>query len=115
MVKILLMAIGSCLLCAGLFYSFFTTMGLSLGALWGYINLLLIRQLMSGLLLESPANYLKNLGIALVKFPILYGCGYGLLSIKQFSPWILLLGFSLALPVIMLCWASNTTTSVKES
>jgi hypothetical protein len=67
------------------------------GACWGLINLYFIRQLLYGLLLEIPKKPLKIALLALFKFPVLYGLGFGLMYRQDNIPWALIAGFSVVL------------------
>jgi hypothetical protein len=74
-----------------------TFIGIILGASWGALNLFLIKQLLETVLLPTPNKSIKFLIFTLIKFPLLYGAGYGLLSINAISPWSQVVGFSLSL------------------
>jgi hypothetical protein len=67
------------------------------GLSWGLINLYFIRQLLFELLVTIEKNYLKMFLLALVKFPVLYGVGFGLLCLQEDFPWAMLAGFGVAL------------------
>ncbi len=67
-----------------------------LGALWSSANFLFIKHLTVAYFLGKTKRY-----IAMIKFPLLYGLGYYLLSISDFPPWNLMLGFSLIFLVII--------------
>lgn len=82
------------LLGACAYYSFFITLYIVLGAFWGIINLYFIQQLLYGLLMEKPKKIFKITLLALIKFPVLYGVGFGLLYYQGEFAWALLAGFS---------------------
>lgn len=103
-----LLAIGGCLLAVGLYFQFHTTLGIGIGAIWGSLNLYFIKQLVKGLLIAVPKKYFKSFLIALIKFPLLYTLGYGLLLIDQLSPWSMLVGFSLVLAIHVQSWRWET-------
>lgn len=73
--------------------------GIFFGLVWGCVNFYLIRQLLSTYFIRTEKKYLKFLLISLIKFPLLYFAGYQLLQIQYFSPWNLLIGFSISLIV----------------
>lgn len=85
------------LLTVALFYSYQEAVGIFIGMLWGYINLYFIKQLMHCVLIIEKRELLKILLLLLIKFPLLYLVGYALLLIPYFSPWSLLIGFSVIL------------------
>ncbi len=72
--------------------------GVFSGILWGYLNFYLIQQLTISWF-KVDKSYLKIIAIILIKFPLLYLVGYKLLQSGNFSPWNLLIGFSIALIV----------------
>lgn len=79
-------------LCSYFFPS--NTLYILAGTIWGLINLYFIKQLLYELLLKTPKNLLKIALLTLIKFPILYGLGFGLLYYQKDIPWALLIGFS---------------------
>lgn len=74
--------------------------GVFAGALWGCINLVLIKHVMQNFLKLSDRKYIKLFLLLCVKFPLLYFMAYYLLSLNYFSPWSFLLGFMSLLLVI---------------
>lgn len=94
--KYLLFSLG-CLGAFSLYYERSFTFGFLLGFGWGILNLYLIQQLIQCLLIAEKRNPLKIILFTLVKFPLLYGLGYGLLLVPYYSPWSLLAGFSISL------------------
>lgn len=86
------------------YFSFFITLYFIAGALWSLVNLFFIQQLLYEVLLVNPKNLLKIILLALVKFPLLYGMGFGLLYYQgeygEFA-WVLLAGFSAVLLLSM--------------
>lgn len=72
------------------------------GGIWGMINLLFITGLIRATIRPEGVDVPKAVGLAIVKFPLLYGAGYFLLKVPQFGPLYLLAGFSLLLIIIVL-------------
>jgi len=76
--------------------------GFLLGALWGLVNLLSISSLVGILFGGSVPSRSRVLYISFVKFPLLYAIGFLLLRVGIFPLGSLVLGFSLALAIILL-------------
>jgi hypothetical protein len=77
--------------------------GILAGAIWGCLNLLFLTHLVTEVF--SPGKEVRKgkvIIIALVKFPLLYLCGYLLLRIDYFPPISLLSGFTLIFLVMLL-------------
>lgn len=89
-------------------------LGIFLGALWGIANLYLTKQLLETILLPTPNKNLKILIFTLIKFPLLYGAGYGLLRINSISPWDLLIGFTTILSAAVIYWFGRNIERVKK-
>lgn len=66
------------------------------GALWNAVNLFMIGMLAHALIVNK--NYNDAIVISLVKFPLLYGAGYLLLTSSLWNPWLVAAG----LPLIFL-------------
>lgn len=105
----------SCISLIGLYYDWNAMLGIYTGIVWGLANFYFIKQLVSCFLMAKQKNYMQILLFALIKFPLLYLVGYGLLSIPYFSPWNLLIGFSIALIVIMQRGLMNPLDSLKQT
>lgn len=67
-------------------------LGFILGALWGCANLWLIKNTLSSLITDESKNYLKIFALIGIKFPVLYGLGYLLLTSFDFPILFPLLG-----------------------
>lgn len=64
-----------------------------MGALWNAANLFMISILAHALIIDKKYNY--ALLISLVKFPLLYGAGYLLLTSSLWNPWHVAAGLPL--------------------
>ncbi len=95
--KKIIIVIGLTLLSICAYFSFFGTLAFLTGALWALVNLYFIRQLLYGLLIETPKNFPKIALLVLIKFPLLYGAGFALLYYQSDFLWASMVGFSLAL------------------
>lgn len=77
-------------------------LGFLLGAAWGIGNLYLIKTLIE-LAVRLDGRDWTSVGVlVLVKFPLLYGLGYLVLSRPWYPFWAPVIGFSLPLAVIVL-------------
>lgn len=87
----------------GLYYfGLFSTLAILSGGVWGLLNLLFITALVQVTMRPEGAETMKALGVALVKFPLLYAAGFGLLMVPQFNPIFLLAGFGGVILIIIL-------------
>lgn len=93
-VQLSLISSASLAVLVGLYLGFFDGLAIFLGALWGCANLLLIKKIVENYFLHKTSNHFLNGLMLLVKFPLLYGCGYLLFTSESLPPWFLLLGFS---------------------
>jgi hypothetical protein len=100
-IKITLLLAGMCFV-IGLFYNLPYASGIAAGAIWGCVNLFLLKHLLQNWLMFGQRDYIKFYTISFIKFPLLYLAGYGLLSISYFPILSLLLGFSLIFVAIFL-------------
>lgn len=72
------------------------------GALWGCVNLFLIKELVKSLLLPGARNYTKIVFCITAKFPLIYLGGYAVLVKTGWPPIYSLLGFSLIFIAILI-------------
>jgi hypothetical protein len=87
----------------GLFYfGLYPTLAIMSGGVWGILNLLFITALVQSAIRPEGADWKKTLGLALIKFPLLYAAGFGLMMVKQFNPIHLLAGFGGVMLIIVL-------------
>lgn len=94
--KKILIGFALCILMIAFFISWGNTLGFILGLFWGLINLYFIKQLFLCLVVTDQIKPFKGMLMILLKFPFLYALGYVLLLIPIFSPWSLLVGFSVS-------------------
>lgn len=87
----------------GLYYfGVFPTLAVFSGGVWGIINLVFISALVRTVIREGDVNKMRALGLASIKFPLIYASGFFLLKIPQFDPLFLLIGSSAVMAVIVL-------------
>jgi hypothetical protein len=87
----------------GLYYfGLFPTLAVLSGGVWGMLNLIFITALVQSTLRAEGAQTSKAIGLALIKFPLLYGAGFGLLMVPQFNPIFLLAGFGGVILIVIL-------------
>jgi hypothetical protein len=72
------------------------------GAVWGILNLIFISRLIQASIRPDGVQHGRVIGLALIKFPLLYGSGFCLLKISNFDPLMLVVGFSSTLGIIAL-------------
>jgi hypothetical protein len=87
----------------GLYYfGVYPTLAILSGAVWGFLNLIFLSHLVVTVIRPDKIDVKRAIGLGLIKFPLLYLSGFFLLSIKQFDPVHLLIGFSLFMAVMVL-------------
>lgn len=72
------------------------------GGLWGMLNLFLIMRLIRVTIRPDGVMPVAALGMALLKFPLMFVAGYFLLSFDRFNPLYLLAGFTGILLILIL-------------
>ena len=87
----------------GLYYfGGYPTLAIFSGGIWGILNLMFITALVRLTIRPEGADAGKAIGIALIKFPLLYAAGFFLLKVEQFAPVHLLIGFGGIMAIIVL-------------
>jgi hypothetical protein len=87
----------------GLYYGgVYPTVAILSGGVWGMLNLLFLSAFIRVTLIPGKVPLEKAIVFGIVKFPLLYLAGYGLLKIKLLDPRLLLAGFSGVLAVMLL-------------
>lgn len=77
-----------------------------MGTLWGVANLFTIGILSRTVLISKQYNY--ALLLSLVKFPLLYGAGYLLLTSSLWNPWYVVVGAPLIFIAALIApWISS--------
>jgi hypothetical protein len=71
------------------------------GGVWSMVNLLFLGMLVRTVIKPGKIDAGKAVGMAVIKFPLLYLAGYALVNIELFGLLELLAGFSV-IPVVML-------------
>jgi len=84
------------------YFGVFPTLAVFSGGVWGIINFIFLSALVRAALRPGAVDNVKVVGLALIKFPLLYLSGYFLLKVEQFEPLCLLIGFSVLLAVMVL-------------
>ena len=85
-----------------LYFGIPTGWGFAAGAVWNIINVYLLSQVITNLFAPHPSN--KKLGAVagVLKFPVLYGIGFVILSYTNPSVYGIMAGFSLILAIFLL-------------
>lgn len=84
------------------------------GGVWGLLNLIFIAALVRSTLNPEGVSKRKALGLAVFKFPLLYGAGYFLAVNPKFDPIMLLIGFSALFAVIVLRAVGSSMMKVSD-
>jgi len=87
----------------GIYYlGLFPSLAILSAGIWAMLNLILITILVKYTLRPEGPDTGRAIAIAFIKFPLLYLCGYFLLTVPQFEAIYLLIGFTGLLGIIVL-------------
>ncbi len=87
----------------GFFYlNVYQTLALLSGAVWGMLNLVFLTTLVRASIRPEGVEVGSTVALLVIKFPMLYLAGYGLLKVNLFEPPYLLLGASGIMVIIVL-------------
>jgi hypothetical protein len=87
----------------GVYYAgFWTALAIFSGGVWSILNLIFISALVRATINPEGVDKRKALGLAVFKFPLLYGAGYFLAVNPRFDPIHVLIGFSALFAVMLL-------------
>lgn len=84
------------------YYDWRFGLGLFIGCGWGITNLHLLRELICAAIAPVPAESRKIIFLAVLKFPVLYGLGFLILTWGKLSVLSFLIGFILLFAVVVL-------------
>ena len=99
----------------GLFYlGVFPALAAFSGGVWGMLNLIFISALVREAIQTGTVNKGRVLGLAVIKFPLLYGSLYALLKVASFDPLHILAGFSSILAIIVLKVVGRSLMQVSD-
>lgn len=83
------------------------------GWVWSLVNLMLLTALIRTAVTPSGFKTGAALAYGLVKFPLLYSAGFGLLKVDLFPPLALLIGFTGPLAIIVLKAVARTLLGIE--
>ena len=87
----------------GLYYfGVYPALAIFTGGVWGMLNLLFLARLARTVIRPDGPDVLQAVLYGVVKFPLLYAAGYFLLTVSQFNPLHLVIGFTGLLGIIVL-------------
>ena len=95
-VLLLILAFGS------FYFNFYDTLAVFTAGVWSMVNLIFLSALVRAVLRPGKIDKVSVIGLALIKFPLLYGAGYFLFTIDLFRPVPLIIGLSVVLAVMIL-------------
>jgi len=84
------------------YYGLYPTLAVLSGGIWGIINLILLKNLVTAAIRPGGADWPRAAVIMLFLFPLLFVAGYFLLTVEVFGVLHLLIGFSVPLVVMVL-------------
>lgn len=87
----------------GIYYmGLFPALAVMAGSAWSIVNLIFITRLVKVTIRPDGALPVPALGLALIKFPIMFLAGYFLLRFDRFDPIYLVVGFTGVLVILIL-------------
>jgi hypothetical protein len=84
------------------YFGIFDSLALLSGGIWSVINLGFLSTLVRAVVRPEGVNKLRAIGLAFIKFPLLYVAAYFLVTVTEFRPVLLVIGFSMVFVVIVL-------------
>jgi hypothetical protein len=84
------------------YVGFYDGLAILSAGIWSMVNLIFLSALIRVALRPEGADKLASIGLAFIKFPLLYTAGYFLVTADIFRPVPLLVGFSMVLVVMVL-------------
>lgn len=92
----------------GLYYmGFYPALAVFSGGVWGLVNFILLSAFIRSVAVIGEVDKVRTVVLAMIKFPLLYLAGYGLLLVPQFGMYQLVSGFSIIMVVMFLKAASR--------
>jgi len=95
-VLLLVLAFGS------FYFKFYDALAVFSAGVWSMVNLIFLSALVRTVLRPGKIDKLAVIGLACIKFPLLYAAGYFLFTIPMFRPVPLIIGLSMVLAVMVL-------------
>ena len=87
----------------GIYYlGVYDSLAIFSGGIWAIINLMFLSVLVKAAIKPGEVDKMRVIGLALIKFPLLYISGYFLLQVTIFRVEYIAIGFSIPLAVIIL-------------
>lgn len=87
----------------GIYYmGLFPALAVLSGGVWGLLNLFFLTRLIRVTIRPEGVMPLPALGLALFKFPLMFGAGYFLLKFDRFDPLYLVAGFTGIMVILIL-------------
>ncbi|MEA3297599.1 MAG: hypothetical protein U9R56_07030 [candidate division Zixibacteria bacterium] len=92
----------------GIYYlGFYPSLAIFSGGVWGIVNFIFLSAIIRSTIRPDGIDGRRVLILGIIKFPLLYFAGYCLILVPQFTPLLLLIGFSVTLTVMVLKIASR--------
>lgn len=92
----------------GFYYmGFYPALAVFSGGVWGLVNFIFLAAFIRSVAVLGEVDKVRTLVLAMLKFPLLYLAGYGLLLVPQFGMYQLVSGFSIIMVVMFLKAASR--------
>ncbi|MCK5124785.1 MAG: hypothetical protein KAR42_00875 [candidate division Zixibacteria bacterium] len=93
--------------CGAYYFGFYDALAYFSAGIWSMVNLIFLSALVRTALKPEGVDKVATAVLALIKFPLLYGAGYFLLTVEIFRPIPLVIGLSLVILIMFLKAASR--------
>lgn len=97
-----------------IYWGIYPALAILSGGIWSMVNLIFLSALVRTAFRPEGADKLAVLGLAFVKFPLLYATLYFLFTIKVFPPIPMIIGVSMVLAVMVLKAAARAMFNLDQ-
>ena len=84
------------------YYGFYSALAAFSAGIWSMINLIFLSAFVRAAVRPDGIDKMQVIGLALVKFPLLYATAYFLFTVEIFRPMPLFIGLSIVIAVMAL-------------
>ena len=94
------------------YVDFYDALAVFSAGIWSMVNLIFLAALIRAVVRPGGVDKTAALGLAVLKFPLLYAAGYFLFTVNVFRPVPLIIGLSMVLAVMALKAAGRAMLNI---
>jgi len=94
------------------YVDFYDALAVFSAGIWSMVNLIFLAALIRAVVRPGGVDKTAALGLAVLKFPLLYAAGYFLFTVNVFRPVPLIIGLSMVLAVMALKAAGRAILNI---